>query len=508
MKSTKRSLIASALSMVLCVMLLFGTSLAWFSATLETDANELYAGNLAVKLYYSKTLAEENPWTEVKAETTDLFKINGSDMLWEPGATNVVYLKLENLGSLKMKYQLSVLFDENLKEDGAELEVYKSTNVEGKPFSLADYILIGAQTLEKDTPDKYENAQAAIAAVKDNVRTLTDANGQNLVSGNMSGKRAEPVAEGVDDPSIETFALVLYMPENSQNEANYAPTAQQPKVPLRLKLVATQDIGEKDSFTDKYDENATFPESVGTQAELTEAINKAAEGSDTKITLQGNIALTEKLTVDKNITFVGNGSTISKYPVYIESNSESGRTVTFRNVKFDDTTVGDTASSVYAIGFKGTLVFDGCEFGKNNWESLQITPTGDCTIEFKNCTFNGADSMRRFIHIQPAKMNNHKLNVTITGCTFNNCELVNYKTGEGASEQDKGTVIDLDYFCEGSTITMGGNEFICAEDTVLHPYFCVAGGTPVIEGDALLPLLTGEVKTYTVTAEGLKEGLK
>ena len=49
-----------------------------------------------MKLSYSKDM---KTWTEVTETTNDIFKVtvNGEakDMLWEPGAANVVYLKIE-----------------------------------------------------------------------------------------------------------------------------------------------------------------------------------------------------------------------------------------------------------------------------------------------------------------------------------------------------------------------------------------------------------------------------
>ena len=59
-----------------------------------------------------------------------------------------------------------------------------------------------------------------------------------------------------EHPDEVTLALVLYLPENTGDDTNY-PTpddaSMRPKVPLKLKLVASQAVGEADSFGDGYD---------------------------------------------------------------------------------------------------------------------------------------------------------------------------------------------------------------------------------------------------------------
>ena len=225
-----------------------------------------------------------------------------------------------------------------------------------------------------------------------------------------------------------------------------------------------------------------------------------AKNGDT-IVLAEDVALTARLSVNKNVTIDGNGTaTISKMPVYLGAEN----VVTFKGVNFDDTTGDEKTSSVYGEGFKGTVVFDGCTFGDNNWESIQITPAGDCTIIIKNCTFTAKNPMKRFIHIEPAAVNTFKLNVTVTGCTFNGCDKVNYST----SGINRGTVADFDYFAKGSTLTLGGNTFVNSNGntaTALNPYFCMSPYAAATEqyGADLLSKLTGTVTTYTVTDSGL-----
>ena len=49
-KHTKRALLASILSVVLCVAMLVGSTFAWFTDSVTSGNNKIVAGNLDVEL--------------------------------------------------------------------------------------------------------------------------------------------------------------------------------------------------------------------------------------------------------------------------------------------------------------------------------------------------------------------------------------------------------------------------------------------------------------------------
>ena len=59
MKSTKRSLFASVLALILCVCMLIGTTWAWFTDEVQSGVNQIVAGNLDVELYAGNTKVTE-----------------------------------------------------------------------------------------------------------------------------------------------------------------------------------------------------------------------------------------------------------------------------------------------------------------------------------------------------------------------------------------------------------------------------------------------------------------
>ena len=222
-KSTKRTLVSSILSLVLCMAMLIGTTFAWFIDNVTSKNNIIKSGNLDVELYYQNDTVKD--WTKVTSET-NIFKNN---TLWEPGHTEVVKLKVVNEGTLALKYQLGINVD---SETG-------SVNKDGEPFKLSDYIYFGVVNGEQNY-----TRETAIDAV--------EANAVTIASGITKGN--ELAADGAGTTE-ECMTLVVYMPETVGNEANYGKDQAVPTINLGLNLFATQDTVEEDSFDQYYDKD-------------------------------------------------------------------------------------------------------------------------------------------------------------------------------------------------------------------------------------------------------------
>ena len=224
--STRKALFMSVLSLLVCFSMLVGTTFAWFTDSVTSANNIIKSGNLDVKLEYSTDM---NTWTEVTT-TTNVFK---ADTKWEPGYTEVVYLRVSNIGSLALRYRLGVYIAS--EEPG--------TNKDGDQFNLSKYIEYG---IDETVTAKYTSRAAAVAAVKDNADTLSKYAYNK--EGNHVGKNGTTVDEDV-------VAMVVYMPEEVGNVANHNGT-DIPVINLGLDLFATQDTVESDSFGPDYDDAA------------------------------------------------------------------------------------------------------------------------------------------------------------------------------------------------------------------------------------------------------------
>ena len=104
-KNTKRALLASILSVVLCCAMLIGSTFAWFTDSASTAVNNIQAGALKVDLVDKDGNSLDGKTLEfVKAENA-----NDEDVLWEPGCTyNLPAVYVKNNGNLALKYKLVV----------------------------------------------------------------------------------------------------------------------------------------------------------------------------------------------------------------------------------------------------------------------------------------------------------------------------------------------------------------------------------------------------------------
>ncbi len=103
-KSTKRSLAASIGCIALCVVMLVGTTFAWFTDTATTGVSKVQAGTLDVQLVDKSGQEIEGDLQFVKAaEGTD------ETVLWEPGCTyNIPEVYVKNNGNLALKYKIQI----------------------------------------------------------------------------------------------------------------------------------------------------------------------------------------------------------------------------------------------------------------------------------------------------------------------------------------------------------------------------------------------------------------
>ena len=105
-KATKRALLTSVMALVMCVVMLVGTTFAWFTDTASTAVNKIQAGTLDVKL-----LAEDGV-TSLEGKTLKWQKAAGAedeDILWEPGCRYKLQpIIIKNAGTLALKYKIVI----------------------------------------------------------------------------------------------------------------------------------------------------------------------------------------------------------------------------------------------------------------------------------------------------------------------------------------------------------------------------------------------------------------
>lgn len=232
-KNTKKALLMSALSLLLCCSMLIGTTFAWFTDEVTSGKNQIIAGNLDVELEYAKVVDGQITGWDTVAGKTAIFDPNA---LWEPGRVEVVYLKVSNLGTLELKYQLGV----NV------ISETPSINVNDEAFKLSEHLVFKVVEMP-DALTTYTDREVA---------QLTAGTEKGLKDYNGETKALDP-KDGANDEDY--VALIVYMPETVGNEANYKTGAAVPTINLGINLFATQKDAESDSFGPDYDEYAGLP---------------------------------------------------------------------------------------------------------------------------------------------------------------------------------------------------------------------------------------------------------
>lgn len=238
---TKRALLTSVLAIVLCLVMLVGSTFAWFTDTASTGVNKIVSGKLDVGLQYWGD-GENGEKTWLNAE--DSKKLFDENALWEPGYTQIIYLKVKNNGNLALNYAMQI----------TPVHETVGVNVNGDEFKLSDYIQFGWAELTAA-----EDGTFTPFADRTDAR---DAVGESVHLGEALHRQAElPLAAEAE----ELVALVAWMPEEVGNVANYRDVA--PSIELTLKVLATQATVESDSFGNTYDAAAATEEGLDSKPE-------------------------------------------------------------------------------------------------------------------------------------------------------------------------------------------------------------------------------------------------
>ena len=390
-RATKRALLTSIMALVMCVVMLVGTTFAWFTDTASTGVNKIQAGNLDIEVEY--TLDGET-WKDLD-RATDIFQKG----LWEPGHTEVVALKFKNNGNLALKYSINMnIVDEtagiNKFNQEYKLSDYLKVKTLSQEASLIGDICIGmAFSARNDGLGYTATANFKDAAVLDHDLLLTPGEVGNYL------------------------IMKVYMPETVGNEANAISTEKAASIRFGLNVVATQVPYEKDSFGNTYDKDATYP--VVDNEGLKDAIGSATDGSTVVVTsgeyTLSDPAATSKTEIPAGVTIAGAGKDNTKLNVNNDKIAKD-------NVTLKDMTIKGSGSQ----GTGGTLNING-----NNTTIENVDYKGDGNIAVAvstgagntGTTFRGTKITNAFRGIQFWSLSGDSVidncELDVAGYTFN-----------------------------------------------------------------------------------------
>ena len=150
---TKKALRGSLLALFLCIVLLIGTTFAWFTDTASTGVNKIQSGNLDVALQMQNA---DGSWVSAEGQTLT-FKTKDNraaeDILWEPGCTyELPALRVVNNGNLALKYKIKItgiqgdeklneVIDWTINDEKIDLtEQHLAAKAEGSAFTIKGHM--------------------------------------------------------------------------------------------------------------------------------------------------------------------------------------------------------------------------------------------------------------------------------------------------------------------------------------------------------------------------------
>lgn len=345
-KHTKRALLASVLSVVVCAAMLAGSTFAWFTDSVTSAGNIIKSGNLDVALEWANGTEALDTAEWKDASTNAIFNYD----LWEPGYTEVRHVRISNKGNLALKYEIRIAANGEVSKLADVIDVY--------------YIKDGKQITSRTG--------------------LTDENKIGTLSQVLANPYAAKGHILAGENAVDVATIALKMQESAGNEYQGLAIGSD----FSIQLVATQYTSESDSFDDQYDKDAPLNfVPVATADELTKAV---ADGEN--VSLTAPIELSERLEVKKDITINGNGNaiTIPTDRVINLANIAEPITVTLNNVDLNGPTQGTYTRgiSIYDVP-KVKVVMDNCSLSANYYAINLASAAPNAEIVVKNTTLTG-----------------------------------------------------------------------------------------------------------------------
>ena len=299
MNNSKKSLLMSSISLLLCISMFIGSTFAWFTDSASSAGNKIHSGilKLDVELLDKAT----GVWNSLKEMKEPIFNYDK----WEPGYMDAKVFKVQNEGNLALRwvakfyseYELTIL------ADVIDVYVHPSDSEIGYPTdrNLEDYICVG------------------------NLRTFINS--------------IEDTTYGNLEPDQESYlGIALKMREEAGNEYQGLSLGG----PFDIRIYATQHTSEYDSFGNEYDKGATFDELSNTSIMAT-ASNTLVAGADS---------------VDFDLSH--NGLYVAKVIVPASAIADTTQpvTVTFDGIKPSKEAIIDENTQAYAFDIKVTNLKD------------------------------------------------------------------------------------------------------------------------------------------------------
>ena len=439
-KATKRALLTSVMALVMCVVMLVGTTFAWFTDTASTGVNKIQAGNLKVDIIGAGSENHVSMLSFTKAGVTDAEA--GAEILWEPGCRYVTEgFRIANKGNLALKWKAQVNKGATAANEGN--------------FDLLDvidfYLVKGTGESQTETP-------------------------LNEFTGNL--KKTE---------TSDVYYIKGVMQTTAGNDYQGLTLNG-----ITITVYATQDTVENDSFNNQYDADAGTDEfkqgvTIGGIAGVAESYDTVQDAYEAvKAMLVANSGLVEQpLSEEAFNAFFTDGGKIT-WTIYGNQKVTDTRMFSFgraanrfgegRHITEINIVGGNSSAALDLTAVNGTFALP------YNW--WNVADSANTALKCKNVTFNGIKSMPSGVYqctLYPTtyefdgctfngnlySYQNFDVNMTIKNCTFNAPADTQY----AFMSQGKGGTITLDNnafnnYTRGINLERATADFVITNNTI------------------------------------------
>ena len=353
MAKTKRALITSVLSLAVCVVMLLGSTFAWFTDSVVSAGNIIKSGKLDVELAWAD--GKEDPSTTEAWQDASKGAIFDYG-LWEPGYTEVRHVKISNVGSLAFKYEVKIAATGTVSELANVIDVY--------------YIKGGRQIAARtDLTDA------------DKIGTLAE-----VLANPYAAKGNLQAAAGSD---VDIATIALKMQESAGDTYQEMSIGSQ----FAIQLVATQDTVESDSFDNLYDEKAEYPAVTSIGAGDADALEDALNnpGVPTEITLDDTLSNLDGLNVTGDVTMnMGNNmlSGAIEGTVGADISATDGGRLTINAVA--NSGFNYTAGQLKASGAGSAITVNGGSYGDSGSGNADVTAEDGAVVTLNSGRFSAS----------------------------------------------------------------------------------------------------------------------
>ncbi len=224
MKNKKTALTKSLIALLLCIAMLIGSTYAWFTDNVTSAGNIIKSGKLELAMYWTDD-PDSGVWHDVEDPTHNTIF---SYEKWEPGYTDVKYVKLVNKGNLALNYSLTLAPQNGVGKLAEVINVY---------FAESEVALQQRSDLSN---------LRAIGLLSNVLNGGATAEGTLLAPGQQSPLHP--------NGSEVIMTLAMSMITTAGNDYQ-----QESSVDFTVTALATQASFEEDSFGSSYDSMAEYP---------------------------------------------------------------------------------------------------------------------------------------------------------------------------------------------------------------------------------------------------------